>query len=221
MGTWADIRKHTRMFFTKQEGGFFIEVGALDGQQLSNTLWLEQELNWTGLLIEPDVYSYQALKSKHRRAWISNACLSEDNKVRETVHVTAKLRRGFVSQWQWHLLGASYQYGINRSPIFDEYLKQADQTYTKSTCFPLFSYILALNITSVDFLSLDTQGSEIDILKSLPWGQVNIRVIIVEIEDPKFAVGFTDYMTDKGYVLVDQETDYYFVRKGDPILTRV
>lgn len=35
-----------------REQGFFIEMGAYDGQSFSNSLWLEKKYNWTGLLIE-------------------------------------------------------------------------------------------------------------------------------------------------------------------------
>lgn len=36
----------------QKEGGFFVEIGAHDGQNLSNTLWLERQHLWSGLLIE-------------------------------------------------------------------------------------------------------------------------------------------------------------------------
>ncbi|KAF4522324.1 hypothetical protein B566_EDAN011325, partial [Ephemera danica] len=34
--------------------GFFIECGALDGEFISNTLYMERKLGWTGLLVEAD-----------------------------------------------------------------------------------------------------------------------------------------------------------------------
>ena len=38
----------------KQRNGFFIECGALDGETRSNTLILEEELDWSGILIDAD-----------------------------------------------------------------------------------------------------------------------------------------------------------------------
>ncbi|XP_071524461.1 uncharacterized protein [Panulirus ornatus] len=219
MGTWPFIHKNLRQLFSEEREGFFVEAGALDGQQLSNTLWLEQELKWTGLLVEPDPFSYEALRAKHRKAWTSKTCPSQDNFVQEVVHVSAILRKQYFSPWKWHLRGASYQLGVNRSAIFDTYLQTADQTYTITTCFPLISYLLALNVTTVDFLSLDTQGTEIGILKSLPWSAIAIRVIIVEIEDSTFDPSLTGYMNDRGYVLITHETDYIYVKEGDPVLS--
>jgi len=53
-----------------------VEAGANDGEYLSNTLRLEKEMGWTGILIEPDSGAFEALKRKRRRSWISNICLS-------------------------------------------------------------------------------------------------------------------------------------------------
>ena len=56
--------------------GFFIECGALDGENLSNTLYLERSLNWTGILIEADQDSFSNLMTKNRKAWAAPICLS-------------------------------------------------------------------------------------------------------------------------------------------------
>jgi hypothetical protein len=43
-------------------------------------------------------------------------------------------------------------------------------------CFPLYSYLLALNRTKVDYFSLDVEGSELDILRNIPFEKLDIRV---------------------------------------------
>lgn len=43
-------------------------------------------------------------------------------------------------------------------------------------CFPLFSYLIALNTTSVDYFSLDVEGAEFTVLKTIPWDKVDIKV---------------------------------------------
>ena len=55
---------------------FFIEAGALDGETLSNTLYLELKYNWTGLLVAPNPWLVSFLSKKKRNAWISPHCLS-------------------------------------------------------------------------------------------------------------------------------------------------
>ena len=64
------------MFFYLQRDGFFVECGAFDGERSSNTLYLERQRGWTGLLIEMDPYFYTQLLGKNRNVWSINACLS-------------------------------------------------------------------------------------------------------------------------------------------------
>ena len=59
-----------------QETGFFVECGAFDGEQLSNTLYFEKTRHWKGLLIEANPTNYAELKKKNRNAFTINACLS-------------------------------------------------------------------------------------------------------------------------------------------------
>jgi hypothetical protein len=45
-------------------------------------------------------------------------------------------------------------------------------------CFPLYSYLLALNRTKIDYFSLDVEGSELDVLRTIPFEKLDIRVSI-------------------------------------------
>ena len=53
-----------------------MECGAFEGEILANTLWLERERGWTGLLVEMDPSFYTQLLGRRRRSWSINACLS-------------------------------------------------------------------------------------------------------------------------------------------------
>jgi hypothetical protein len=45
------------------------------------------------------------------------------------------------------------------------------------SCFPLYSILSAINVTSVDFFSLDVEGHEYTILSAIPYHKVDIKVI--------------------------------------------
>ena len=59
-----------------QTNGFFIECGAYDGERNSNSLFLEIERQWTGVLIELNPEPYADLCNTNRKAYSVNACLS-------------------------------------------------------------------------------------------------------------------------------------------------
>ena len=59
-----------------QNPGFFVEVGAVDGLFMSQTIVLEEKLNWTGLLIEPDPRNFQKLLHSGRNASYCSLCVT-------------------------------------------------------------------------------------------------------------------------------------------------
>lgn len=198
-----------------------MEAGALDGQMLSNSLWLEQELGWTGLLVEPDPVSYSRLVTKHRKAWTSNTCISNTGFTKTSVHVSLTLPPGF-SVSPWYMKGSSYEFGITlNSRTIKNYVNAADKSYSVVSCFPLITYLRALNVSTIDFLSLDTQGSEMDIIKTIPWDEMNVRVVVVEVIGSRTRAGFVRDMKRLGFTLVGHFLDCVFVKEGDPALDRL
>ena len=66
-----------------KKNGIFIEAGAYDGEVHSNTLQLELNYNWTGILIEPNPENFKTMLTKKRKCHFLNACLSTSNTVKE------------------------------------------------------------------------------------------------------------------------------------------
>ena len=59
----------------------------------------------------------------------------------------------------------------------DEFQKVGSRSgLISAQCFPLYSILLALNQTTVDYFSLDIEGSELDVLRTIPWDKVDIKV---------------------------------------------
>ncbi|KAK3880717.1 hypothetical protein Pcinc_014809 [Petrolisthes cinctipes] len=176
-----------------KRGGVFVEAGAYDGESLSNTLYLEQQLGWHGLLVEPDPWNFWSLRKKGRKAHAVQACLSPSPFPRE---VTFK-----QSDTMGHI--ASVGEEGSRRGIF-----------TRVKCFPLYSLLLALNTTHVHFLSLDVEGAELQVLKTVPWERVTIDVICVEHRHiPEGSQALQNFLEEQGYILhASLGDDYIFVR---------
>jgi hypothetical protein len=67
-------------------------------------------------------------------------------------------------------------------------------------CFPLHSILLALNQPHVDFLSLDIEGVEKQVLDAIPWNKVDIRMLAVEFDKwPEGKDAICKYMESKDY----------------------
>ena len=67
-------------------------------------------------------------------------------------------------------------------------------------CFPLYSLLLALNQTKVDYFSLDIEGDELAVLKTIPFEKIDITVIGVEyLHHIDKGVGMFSFLKSKGY----------------------
>lgn len=67
-------------------------------------------------------------------------------------------------------------------------------------CFPLYSILLALNQTTVDFFSLDVEGDELRVLQTIPFDKIDIKMVTVEYINQPGSVGdLNQFMVAKGY----------------------
>lgn len=92
-----------------------------------------------------------------------------------------------------------FRQAFNLGKIIED--TQTNYRVTEIQCFPLYSILLALNVTTVDFFSLDVEGSELQVLKTIPFKKLNIRMITTEFihiqDDGEHAV--KKYVEGKGY----------------------
>ena len=215
--TWSFIDETLKTLFPYQRNRFFVEAGALNGELLSNTLRLERDQNWTGLLIEPVPNNFEELVQKHRKAWASRACLSNTklSKIVTMVELRSNDDRVIPDAWA---RGSSHQIEYQDSHIPQH--KDVKRTCFKSVCFPLYLFLLALNITTVDFLSLDIQGAEIEVINTIPFNKVYIRSMVIEnIQYVRVDRKFIKNIEKKGFKFLKASgsgsVDYFFVNIND------
>lgn len=212
-----------KKLFSDQRDGFFVEAGATDGQRWSNTFWLEQNRNWSGLLVEPDPTNFDMLKANHRNSWSSGTCLSKENYPMQITLVSLRLPIKKNNSSSSSISAASYDADIKmaaRSIRYAKIFKHHKQSYSKAYCFPLISYLMALNVLEIDFLSLDTQGTELGILRTLPWDNISVRVVIAEASVAKNGKEMEKFMVEKGFKVLSRGNDYWFAKEGDPVISR-
>lgn len=64
---------------------------------------------------------------------------------------------------------------IHGDKVDEDQLKQGKLANIQ--CYPFYSFLLAHGRTNVDFFSLDVEGQEFNVLKTIPWHKVDIKVI--------------------------------------------
>jgi len=146
--------------FNKKKNGYFIEVGANDGIALSNTYLLEKDYNWKGICIEPVPSIFKKLKKNRKSINIPFAVYNVNNKL---VSITeANLLSGIREDIDAH----------------KHILKNKDvQVKTKT-----LTKIMEENKSPkhVDYLSIDTEGSELKILEGIDFNKYSFGYINIE-----------------------------------------
>lgn len=150
--------------------GFFVEFGATDGKTNSNTWLLENEFGWTGILAEPNPVWHEALRA-NRGTVIDTRCVSSNSG--ETVRFIA------TDSTDPELSGiADYSAGEH----FDSARESGHQLDIETISLNdlLAQYDAPAHI---DYLSIDTEGSELDILANFDLGARSISLMSVEHND--------------------------------------
>jgi len=186
--------------FDGQGPGFFIEVGAFDGVYLSNTLSFEQQ-GWSGLCCEAHPFFFPLLKKNRPGSVCVHAACVGDPALASVEFLIEPL--GLFSG-----VAADQARNINR--LYE----------VRKAAFPGFQAVSAPAATLdailaahppaggvVDLLSVDVEGSEIDVLRGL--GQP-ARVVVAEANTPPEVEALRAYLTGRGYTFCRQVKWNYF-----------
>ena len=159
-------------YFTEEKkNGFFVEFGATDGITLSNTYIFEKYCNWTGILAEPLPIWHNDL-IKNRKCIIDKRCIfSESNLIKKFVNIYESPE---LSGLEDELKDYSSMRDFNV-----EARKKKEIIIVKTVSLEdlLKEYKAPKKI---DYLSIDTEGSEYTILKNFNFKLYEISIITVE-----------------------------------------
>lgn len=166
-------------FFKNKKNGVFCDVGAHNGINISNTYFFEKELGWTGLCIEAQKKEYDELVKNRKK----ESCLC--------VYGAAYNRDGTVefrenSGYTNMLSGIdSHINERHRHRLISELIAAGGSSkIVKVPCYRLKDLFKRHNIKKVDYLTIDTEGSELQVLQGIDFREVDIHVIDVEVNYP-------------------------------------
>ncbi|MCW3111772.1 MAG: FkbM family methyltransferase [Segetibacter sp.] len=153
-------------------GGFFLDVGAFDGVALSNTFYLEKNLGWAGICIEPNPNVFELLKV-NRKCTCLNCCISDK---RETVKFLS------VSGWGVMLSGMVDMYDQRHIERIDQTIREhgGDKRIVDIPAMPLSEILEDRKIKKIDYCNIDVEGGEMNVLNSINLNNIYIRFFTIE-----------------------------------------
>lgn len=165
--------------------GFFVEFGAASGFDLSNSYLLEHQFGWTGILAEPCREWHSALK-KNRTCHIETKCVWQESNQKLMFNATSTAEFSTIESFS-----ESDRHAGNR---------KAGKRYAVETIslVDLLDKYGAPRV--IDYLSIDTEGSEFDILNSFDFAKYQFRTITCEHNFTPQREKIHSLLTKNGYV---------------------
>ena len=148
----------------QKTNGYFIEFGAADGVNISNTFILEKDYGWSGILCEP-ARVYKDRLSSNRKCTIVDKCVYSKS---------GDVISFFESKNEELSTMSSYKKSDLHSVSRIDGLTYDVETISLSDLLNNFS---APDV--IDYLSMDTEGSEFDIIKEYDFSR-HINIITIE-----------------------------------------
>ncbi len=161
--------------FKGKRNGIFVDVGAYDGIEGSNTYFFAKERGWTGICVEPQPDLYELVVARRPECVPIKACITDKEGTVKFLYVkglAAKQLSGIFELYDPRHLqkieGALAVYGGEKELI-------------EVATIPLATVLQQNNIKHVDYLSIDVEGAEMLVLKSIDFNACAIDVISVEV----------------------------------------
>lgn len=181
--------------FKGKKNGIFMDIGAADGINDSNSYALEKEFGWNGICIEPIIEKFEILK-KNRNCILINGCIFNQEAEVDFSVVT------FYDRNDTGLSGIINTYDQRHLKLIEDQFKnrKGNQKTIKVKTFKFNDICEKYNFNHIDFLSIDTEGSEKLILQSIDFAKIRIDVITIENNYKDSEI--KKILEDKGYTCI-------------------
>ncbi len=176
----------------QKKKGFFVDIGANDGVTISNSYYFEKELGWSGVAIEPMPAIFQKLEA-NRSCHLVQGCITlKPGKAKFVELVGAPNMLSTLVEHDQGLTARRLSKNSKRHNI--------EKREIEVDCFTFASIAQKYNIKEIDFLSVDTEGGELDILKSIDFDKTPVRVI--SVENNYYDDAIKDYLEGEGFLAI-------------------
>ena len=200
-------------YFTElKKDGFFVEFGATDGITLSNTFIFEKYCNWNGILAEP-------LSTWHDNLFKNRKCIID----KRCVFSKSNLKKNFVNTYEMPEL-SGLENELHIADFNAEAIKKKEiVTVDTVTLEDLLKEHKAPE--KIDYLSIDTEGSEYLILENFNFKLYEISIITIEhnfIDDLRNKI--KSLLEKNNFVRVFEKIsrmDDWYVNKNNPVLKKL
>jgi FkbM family methyltransferase len=184
--------KYLDKLFKGKSNGTFVDIGAHDGLTFSNSYFFEKVRNWKGVCVEPIPEIFAKL-NETRNCIKINGCVS--NKVGTEKFL--RVRGEYVDTEM--LSGLLEDYDARHLERIDREIKEygGSKEEIEVKCYDINQVLKENSIKKVDFFTIDTEGNELKILKTIDFDGFDFDILLVE--NNYQTEEMNEFMTSKGF----------------------
>jgi FkbM family methyltransferase len=192
--------------FKGYKNGFYVDVGAHDGISINNTLYFEKHNNWSGINIEPIKTVFDKLVINRPNNINLNCAVCNNDGETDFLCNTGytEMISGIKDNFDMRHLQRLQNENIQHGSITEVIKVQTKKLET----------ILHENdISHINYLSIDVEGAEFEVIKSINFDKVFIDVIGFENNYNDVSVPIVEYLHNKGFIIIHRCTDIFMINK--------
>lgn len=171
--------------------GYCVDVGASDGQTVNSTYGLELHRGWTVLSVEPNPEFHEWLE-QHRGLVEKCACSDFTGTATMTINVDGPEAYSTIG-----VVG-----GGSSSPTALAHVKYTDWKQIEVEVRTVEELLAKHRFPRLDCLCVDTEGTELQVLKGVDLAKWKPKVIVTECWDLTGPID--DYLADLGYTKISR-----------------
>jgi FkbM family methyltransferase len=193
--------------FKGYKNGFYVDVGAHDGVSLNNTLYFEKNNNWSGINIEPIKKVFDNLVINRPNNINLNCAVcnndGETNFLCNTgyTEMLSGIKDNFDIRHLYRIQTENIQMG-STTEIIKVNTKKLETIFDEN------------NVSHINYLSIDVEGSEFEVIKSINFDKVFIDIIGFENNYNDVSIPIIEYLNNKGFILIHKSSlDIFMINK--------
>ena len=193
--------------FKGYKNGVFMDIGAHDGKSINNTLYFEESINWTGVNVEPIKKVYNDLVVNRPNCININCAVCNNDGISEFIcnkgytEMISGIKDTFDPRHMQRLQRENRRYGSTTEII------EVETKKLETICD-------SHKISHINYLSIDVEGAEFEVIKSINFDKIYIDVIAFENNYNNASIPIIKYLEERNYVVIHKSLDIFMIHKN-------